>query len=195
MSKLVTSSPHSASATSTPAAARCAATWPNSTNSSSYLMVPRPFNSTTARSTDPSGLSSSSRATSICARSWADGKGTSLIPGSPWIPSPMDICPGGTLNSGPGAPGRVQPLKATPSVRVRALALRASLSTSSRPSPASAADPATLKTVRSPAMPRRSAIRSTGALAMSSVTTTVRASVPSDRRRCSACPNCIRSPA
>ncbi len=32
----------------------------------------------------------------ICARSWADGKGMSLIPGSPWIPSPIDISPGGT---------------------------------------------------------------------------------------------------
>ena len=39
------------------------------------------------------------------------------------MPSPIDICPGGTVNSGAGRPGQGAPVKATPSVRVRAVGL------------------------------------------------------------------------
>ncbi len=46
----------------------------------------------------------------------------SSIPGSQWMPSPTAIRPSGTENSGWSAPGRVQPLKATPNERVRSFA-------------------------------------------------------------------------
>ena len=107
------------------------------------------------------------------------GTSVSSIPGSPWMPSPTAIRPSGTVNSGSAAPGSVQPVKATPNDRVRSLARRATRSTSSREQPSSAAAQATLKTVRSPAMPRRFCTSSGVALQMSSVTSTVRQSMPS----------------
>ena len=198
MSRLVTSSPHSQSAITTPLACSSRFTAPKSTNSSSYLKQPSPFSSTTSRcwSSDTSaGRSASSRSTSSVARVPASVRGPSLRPGSPWSPMPMAMRPLGTSNNGWSAPGRVQPLKATPNVRVRPLALRASRSTSSRGRPASAAAPATLYTARPPAMPRRNSCWSMGALAMSSVTVTMRTSIPWRRSRSAPSVKCSTSPA
>jgi len=117
------------------------------------------------------------------------------LPGSPWMPRPTPIFPVGTVNSGRSAPGSVQPLNATPSVRVLALASRVTRSTAPRSYPWSAAAPAILKTTKSPAMPRRLWISSRGALAMSSVTKTTRVSVPSALSRCCAWVKFMTSPA
>ena len=147
MSRLVTSSPHSQSATVTPACLRLSLIDANSTNSSSYLKPPRPLSSTTTRcsaAVTSNGRSSRSRSTSSEARLSASQSDPSLSPGSPCSPMPIAIRPLGTVKSGVLAPGSVQPLKATPSVRVCALAFRARCSTASRDNPASAAAPATL---------------------------------------------------
>jgi hypothetical protein len=79
--------------------------------------------------------------------------------------------------------------------RVRSLARMARRSTSSRFSPAAAAAPATLNTVRSPAIPRRLCLSAGFALKISSVTTTVRQSMPSARTASCAELKCITSPA
>ena len=194
----MTSSPHSQSASTTPLARSSWFTAPKSTNSSSYLKLPSPFSSTTSRcwsSGTSAGRSASSRSTSSAARLSASVRGPSDSPGSPWSPMPMAMRPLGTSNKGWLAPGRVQPLKATPRLRVRPLALRASRSTSSRGSPASAAAPATLYTTKPPAMPRRSSGWSMGALAMSSVTVTMRTSIPWRRSLSAPSVKCNTSPA
>ena len=51
---------------------------------------------------------------SIAAISLAGASGRRSRPGSPWMPSPIAMRPSGTEKSGPPAPGRVQPVKATP---------------------------------------------------------------------------------
>ncbi len=76
---------------------------------------------------------------------------------------------------------KVQPVNATPKERVRSLARSAISSTESKVWPASAAAAATLKTVRSPAMPRRLCRSANGAEEMSSVTAMLRQSMPSAR--------------
>ena len=99
----------------------------------------------------------------------------------------------GTTNSGSWAPGMVQPEKATPNVRVASFAARPTRSTSSMSAPAAAAAPSALKTTKSPAMPRRSS--RSGDDATSSVTSTMRVSMPSWRSRSAAMPKFITSPA
>ena len=103
--------------------------------------------------------------------------------------------PAGTVNNGPFAPGSVQPAKATPKLRVAALARANTRLTSSNPSPASAAALVILKTGKSPAIPRRFSGSAASPEAMSSVTTKVSASIPSARSRSMACPKCSTSPA
>ena len=141
MSRLVTSSPTSGDTSSTPAASSRAATSPNRTNSSSYLVAPRPLTRTAARPLAPSGRSASTASTRLAASSAAGIQSAELIPGSPWMPSPKSIWPGATLNSGSSEPGIVQPANATPKENVAALAARISRSTSSRSAPSSAAAP------------------------------------------------------
>lgn len=67
--------------------------------------------------------------------------------------------------------------------------------TSSRLFPSSHAAPVTLYTVTQPQMPRRLWISSTDAEAMSSVTTAIRASMPSAFSISVASPKCRTSPA
>ncbi len=85
-----------------------------------------------AADSTPSGSSESRRSTSISARPSAVGTSDSSMPGSPWMPSPIAMRPAGTENSGSAAPGRVQPVKATPNERVRSFAFRATVTTASR---------------------------------------------------------------
>ncbi len=66
------------------------------------------------------------------ASSSAVGTSVSSMPGSPWMPMPTAMRPSGTVNSGSVAPGRVQPLNATPKDRVRSFAWVATRTTSSR---------------------------------------------------------------
>jgi hypothetical protein len=117
------------------------------------------------------------------------------MPGSPWMPSPSSIFPGSTLNRGWDSPGSVHPAKATPKVRVTSLAALPMRSTSSMDRPWSAAALMTLKTGTSPAMPRRFSFSSTEAEATSSVTSTVRQSIPSARSRSWAASKFRTSPA
>ena len=108
---------------------------------------------------------------------------------------PTDIFPGGTVNRGSLAPGMVAPEKATPNDRVRSFARAATATTSSMESPRSADAPAHLKTKSPPAMPRRFASSPGPALEMSSVTVTVRATIPASLRAASAASKLSTSPA
>ena len=101
---------------------------------------------------------------------------------------------GSTVNSGSSRPGTVSPSNATPIEKVTSLHLRAIRSTSSSLSPRWAADAAARKTKKSPAMPRRS--ETVGEDATSSVTSTIRASMPCCALAWSAAsPKCMTSPA
>ena len=108
---------------------------------------------------------------------------------------PTAIRPAGTVKSGSRAPGRVHPVNATPRERVRSLARTARAWTWARDRPSSVAAPATLNTVRSPAMPRRLCFSAREALETSSVTAMLTHSMPSARRRSWAWVKCRTSPA
>ncbi len=195
MSRLVTSSPTSGATTSTPFSASNRATVPHTTNSSSYLVAPSPLRIAVTRRDSVSGASASRLSTRILASSDAEGRSRSETPGSPWMPSPSPIRPSGTSNSGLSCPGSVQPSKATPRLRVRPLACWATRTTSSKEYPSSAAAEATLNTTKSPTTPRRLVCSAAGALATSSVTTTLCARIPSRSRRSTASPKFMLSPA
>ena len=194
MSRLVTYSPTSGATTVMPAAANSGSSASHSTRSSSILVAPRPFRSTATRpeKSRPSRMTGSNRARAI---SSGGARSTTARPASPWMPSPSAMRPSGTSNSLSASPGSVQPSKATPKERVRAFAWRPIASTWSMPCPASAAAPMILNTRRSPATPRRVAAASGPALATSSVVVTMRASIPSWRRRSAAIPKFRLSPA
>ena len=195
MSREVTSSPTSGSTSSRPASRSNRATVAQTTNSSSYLVDPRPLRITATFDPAPCGASASTPSTRRAASPAAVGIGSSETPGSPWMPSPTPIIPSLTVNSGSSAPGIVQPAKATPRLRVASLQRRAASTTASRSAPSSAAAQAALNTVKSPAMPRRLVISSAEALAMSSVTATYRVSTPSAVSRSAASPKLSTSPA
>ncbi len=182
MSKLVTSSPTSGSTILTPASARRFATSPKSTNSSSYLTEPRPLSTARPRaSATSSGRSASSDSTSS-SREAVGGRHVGLLDARLAVdPQPERHPPRGHLEQRLVAPGSVQPENATPKVRVRSLARRASRSTASRSSPRSAAAPAHLEHEQA-AGDAAALVRLLGAaLATSSVTSTVGASTPAAR--------------
>jgi hypothetical protein len=68
-----------------------------------------------------SGLPARTFSTSRVAISSGVPMGSSEIPGSPWMPRPMAMFPGVTVNKGSVSPGRVQPAKAMPIERVTSL--------------------------------------------------------------------------
>ncbi len=195
MSRLVTYSPTSGATIVTPRSTSRSCTLSHRTNSSSYLTSPRPLRSTAARPSASAGRSASTRSTSSTASAAAVGLASSPTPGSPWMPSPHPAVPGSRLNRAWSWPGSVHPSKATPNDCVRWLPRAARRFTSARSAPSSAAAPASLKTTRSPATPRRSWARSAGAEATSSVTSRIETSVPWARRRLAAAPKLSTSPA
>ena len=121
--------------------------------------------------------------------------GPRAIPGSPWIPMPISISSSPISKFGRRVCGSEQAASATPMVKVRAFALRATRSTSSSGSIRSQAAPAALKMKTLPATPRRLSRRSRGAEATSSVVITVRTSMPSIAAISAAMSKFITSPA
>mmetsp|Transcript_4326 Transcript_4326/g.17238 ORF Transcript_4326/g.17238 Transcript_4326/m.17238 type:complete len:225 (-) Transcript_4326:502-1176(-) len=120
--------------------------------------------------------------------------GTVAAPGSPWIPRPSSIFPGGIVRAGADAPGSVCAATATPTVPTHAAACIASSFTAVKPRPELAAAPATLCTKSVPANPRLPATPSGGGSAQSSPTTTISTLYPSSLARSAARPKFKRSP-
>ena len=116
MSKLVQYSPTCGSTGSRPALAQQLGDAAVDDEQLLVLDEPRPLRIGTTRAPARSRRPRAARRAGAtrAVRPVRGGDVISSMPGSPWMPSPMAMRPSGTENSGCSAPGRVQPVNATP---------------------------------------------------------------------------------
>jgi len=95
------------------------------------------------------------------------------------MPTPISISSSARVKMGLPLAGGVQPVRATPMVRVTSTTRLPRASRSSRLRPRSAAAPTAFMTKKLPATPRRPTVQVESLTATSSLMTTVRTSIPS----------------